>query len=48
MELLLGQIKGKKIVMEEISPEAILIDKTKIQDVIQISEKLNLIIKLIR
>ncbi|HMV43870.1 MAG TPA: helicase [Leptospiraceae bacterium] len=48
MELLLGQIKGKKIVMEEISPEAILIDKTKIQDVIQIAEKLNLIIKLIR
>ena len=48
MELLLGQIKGKKIVMEEISPEAILIDKSKIQDVIQISEKLNLIIKLIR
>lgn len=48
MELLLGQIKGKKIVQEEISPEAILIDKNKIQDVILIAEKLNLIIKLIR
>jgi hypothetical protein len=48
MELLIGQIKGKKIIQEEISPEAIIIDKNKIQDVIQISEKLNLIIKLIR
>ena len=48
MELLLGQIKGKKIVIEEISPTAILIDKTKVQDVIASSEKLNLIIQLIR
>ncbi len=48
MELLMGQIKGKKIVIEEISPVAILIDKNKINDVIAISEKLNLIIKLIR
>ncbi|MBE7412731.1 MAG: helicase [Leptospiraceae bacterium] len=48
MELLMGQIKGKRIVIEEISPVAILIDKNKIGDVITISEKLNLIIKLIR
>jgi hypothetical protein len=48
MELLTGQIKGKKIILEEISPDSILIDKNKIQDVIQISEKLNMIIKLVR
>lgn len=50
MELLLGQIKERKENCYEggISTEAILIDKSKIQDVIQISEKLNLIIKLIR
>lgn len=48
MELLAGQIKGKKIIVEEISPDAILIDKNKIQDVIQYAEKLNMIIKLIR
>ena len=48
MELLTGQIKGKKIIIEEISPEAILIDKNKIQDVIQVAEKLNMIIKLVR
>ncbi|MCB1191475.1 MAG: helicase [Leptospiraceae bacterium] len=49
MELLIGQLKGKKIIVqEEISPTAILIDKSKIQEVIAISEKLNLIIKLIR
>ncbi|MEM7179444.1 MAG: helicase [Spirochaetota bacterium] len=48
MELLIGQIKGKKIIIEEISPTAILIDKAKIQDVILTSEKLNLIIKLVR
>jgi hypothetical protein len=48
MELLVGQIKGKKIIVDEISPEAILIDKNKIQDVIQVAEKLNMIIKLIR
>jgi hypothetical protein len=48
MELLTGQIKGKKIILEEISHDAILIDKNKIQDVIQVAEKLNMIIKLIR
>ncbi|MCE9500965.1 MAG: helicase [Leptospira sp.] len=48
MELLMGQIKGKRIVLEEISQTAIIIDKNKIPDVIFISEKLNLIINLIR
>ena len=48
MELLTGQIKGKKIIIEEISQDAILIDKNKIQDVIQVAEKLNMIIKLVR
>lgn len=48
MELLTGQIKGKKIIIQEVSPTAILIDLHKIQDVIMVSEKLNLIIKLIR
>ncbi|MDX1960355.1 MAG: helicase [Leptospiraceae bacterium] len=48
MELLVGQIKGKKIILEEISSNAILIDKNKIQDVIQTAEKLNMIIQLIR
>jgi hypothetical protein len=48
MELLIGQIRGKKIIIDEISPNAVLIDKQKIQDVILVSEKLNLIIKLVR
>jgi hypothetical protein len=48
MELLTGPIKGKKIIQEEISPDAILIDKNKIQEVIQVAEKLNMIIKLKR
>jgi hypothetical protein len=48
MELLTGQIKGKKIILEEIGVDAILIDKNKIQDVIQVAEKLNMIVKLMR
>jgi len=48
MELLIGPIKGKKIIVEEISPDAILIDKNKVQDVIQVAEKLNMIVKLKR
>ncbi|MCX8000406.1 MAG: helicase, partial [Leptospiraceae bacterium] len=46
MELLTGPIKGKKIIIEEISPNAILIDKNKVQEVIQIAEKLNIIVNL--
>lgn len=48
MELLLGQIKGKKIVLDEIGPTAVLVDKTRVQDVITVAEKLNLIINLTR
>lgn len=48
MELLLGQIKGKKIVLDEIGPTAILVDKNRVQDVITVSEKLNLIVNLTR
>ena len=48
MELLLGQISGKKIVVEKISPTTILIDGDKIPDAIQYAEKLNLIVRLVR
>lgn len=48
MELLLGQINGKKIVLEEISPTTIMIDSEKIYETISAAEKLNLIVKLIR
>ncbi|MDH5656835.1 MAG: helicase-associated domain-containing protein [Spirochaetia bacterium] len=48
MELLLGQISGKKIVMDKISPTTILIDQDKIYETIFYAEKLNLIVKLIR
>jgi len=48
MELLLGQINGKKIVVEEISPTTILIDSEKIYETITYAEKLNLIVRLVR
>ena len=48
MDLLLGQIRGKKFVLEEISPTAIVVEKSKVMEIIAISEKLNLFIKLIR
>ncbi|EMY69253.1 hypothetical protein [Leptospira vanthielii] len=48
MELLLGQIKGKKFVLEEVSPTGIIIEKSKVMEVIAISEKLNMIIRLNR
>ncbi len=48
MELLLGQISGKRIVLEKISPTTILIDADKIFETIGFAEKLNLIVKLIR
>jgi len=48
MELLLGQINGKKIVLEEISPTTILIDPEKVYETITSAEKLNLIVRLIR
>jgi hypothetical protein len=47
MELLLGQISGKKIVVDRISPTTILIEQDKVYDTIHYAEKLNLIVKLI-
>lgn len=48
MELLLGQIAGKKIVHQKISDTTIIIDADKIYETISYAEKLNLIVKLIR
>ena len=48
MELLMGQIKGKRFVIEEISTTGIIIDKNRVMEVIAIAERLNLIIRLNR
>lgn len=48
MELLMGQIKGKKIVKKELSSTAILVHKNKVQEVMETAEKLEMIVKLIR
>jgi hypothetical protein len=48
MELLMGQIKGKRFVIEEISATGIIIDKNRVMEVIAIAERLNLIIRLNR
>ncbi|MCC5813242.1 MAG: helicase-associated domain-containing protein [Leptospira sp.] len=48
MEQLMGQIKGKKFVLEEISSTGIIIDKNRVMEVIAIAERLNLIIRLNR
>jgi len=48
MELLTGQIKGKKIIKKELSPTAILINKNKINDIMEIAEKYEMIVKLVR
>lgn len=48
MELLLGQITGKKIVSQKIGPTSIIIESDKIYETIVFAEKLNLIVKLIR
>jgi len=48
MALLLGQIKGKKIIRRELSDTAILIDKEKVAETIETAEKLEMIVKLIR
>ena len=47
-ELLLGQIKGKKIVRKELSPTALIINKNRIQEVMDVAEKLEMIVKLVR
>ncbi|MDH4200159.1 MAG: helicase [Spirochaetia bacterium] len=48
MESLLGQIKGKKIVKKELSDTALIIFKNKVQEVMEVAEKLEMIVKLIR
>jgi hypothetical protein len=48
MESLLGQIKGKKIVKKELSETALIIYKNKVQEVMEVAEKLEMIVKLIR
>lgn len=48
MDNLLGQIRGKKIVKKELSPTAIVIYRSKIQEVMEVAEKLEMIVKLIR
>lgn len=47
-ELLMGQIKGKKIVRKEISPTALVIHSNRVQEVMEAAEKLEMIVKLIR
>lgn len=48
MDLLLGQIGARKIVLQQISPTTILIDPDKIYEVVEQVEKLSLIVKLVR
>lgn len=47
-DLLLGQLRGKKILKKELSPTAMVIDKKKVNEVMEIAEKLEMIVKLIR
>ena len=48
MDLLLGQIGAKKVVLQQISPTTILIDPDRIYEVVEQVERLNLIVKLVR
>ena len=48
MELLLGQISGKRIVQEKISKNTILLHPNKISEVIEAAEKLELLVRLVR
>ncbi|MDH5720093.1 MAG: helicase-associated domain-containing protein [Spirochaetia bacterium] len=47
-ELLKGQTKGKKIIKKELSATALVISKNKIAEVMEIAEKNEMIVKLIR
>ncbi|MCS6985018.1 MAG: helicase-associated domain-containing protein [Leptospiraceae bacterium] len=47
-DLLLGQLRGKKIIRKELSPTAMVIEKKKLKEVMEIAEKLEMIVKLIR
>ncbi len=48
LELLLGQIHNKELIIEQLSPTSIIIEQDGIPEIIEISEKLNLVVKLIR
>lgn len=48
MELLLGQISNKDIIIEQLSPNTIIIEQEGIPELIEIAEKLNLLVKLYR
>lgn len=48
MELLLGQIENKDTLIEQISPTTIVIEPQSIPEIIEIGERLNLLVKLIR
>ena len=48
MELLVGQVKGKKIIKKELSPTAVIIHKSRVQEIMEVAEKLEMIIKLVR
>lgn len=48
MELLLGQMINKESLIEQISPTTIIIEPDSIPEIIEIAEKLNLLVKLIR
>ena len=48
MELLLGQINGKRVVQEKISKNTILLHPNKIPEVIEAAEKLELLVNLVR
>ena len=47
-ELLLGSLKGKKIIRKELSPTALVIAGNRVQEVMDAAEKLEMIVKLIR
>lgn len=47
-ELLLGQMKGKKILKKELSSTAMVISKSKINEVMEMAEKHEMIVKLVR
>jgi len=47
-ELLVGQLKGKKVIKKELSDTAMIIYKSKISDVMEVAEKHEMIVKLIR
>lgn len=47
-QLLMGQIKGKKIIKKELSSTALIIHKARVQEVMDIAEKLEMIVKLVR